>query len=183
MWLSAIQGDNIVPRGIRVRCAYLYRVQGKNPAVAVRLDRGVIRWSVILYIALLLPVSLLHEAGHAYICSASGYSYSLWLDARGGHIICSGVPADGITYGAMGGVFGMAGSWAMIAIWTAKRHPAILVVGLAYMVDQAAKMVLEGFFTPLYISGATDLFITALQLASWIGFMLYFAKRKRVSVA
>lgn len=142
-----------------------------------RLNRRVIRWSVILYIALLLPVSLLHESGHTLICSTSGYSYSLWLDGRGGHILCSGVPLDSITYGAMGGVFGIIGAIVIMAIWVAKRHPAILVVALAYMVDQAAKLVLEAFFARLYVSGATDLFITALQIASWIGFMLYFARQ------
>lgn len=144
---------------------------------ATRLDRRVIRWSVILYIALLLPVSLLHESGHALICSASGYSYSLWLDGRGGHILCSGVPLDSVTYGAMGGVFGIIGALAMMAVWVAKRHPAILVVALAYMVDQAAKLVLEAFFARLYVSGATDLFVTTLQITSWIGFMMYFARR------
>lgn len=143
----------------------------------MRLDQGVIRWSVILYIVLLLPVSLLHESGHALVCSASGFSYSLWLDGRGGHTLCNGVPQDAIRYGAMGGLFGMAGAGAMLAVWAAKRHPAILVVALAYMVDQAAKLVLEGLFTRLYVTGSTDLFLTILQLASWIGFMLYFARR------
>lgn len=144
---------------------------------AMRLDRGVIRWSVILYIALLLPVSLLHESGHALVCSASGFGYSLWLDGRGGHILCAGAPSDAVVYGAMGGVFGLVGSGAMIALWMARKHAAILVVGLAYAVDQAAKAVLEGLFAPVYISGSMDLYITALQLASWIGFMLYFARR------
>jgi hypothetical protein len=80
----------------------------------------------------------------------------------------------------MGGVFGLAGSGAMIALWTAarrRRHAAILVVGLAYAVDQAAKAVLEGLFAPAYVSGSVDLYVTVLQLASWIGFMLYFARR------
>ena len=143
----------------------------------MRLDRSVIRWSVILYVALLLPFSLLHESGHALVCSSSGFSYSLWLDGRGGHTLCNGVPQEAITYGAMGGIFGMAGAGAMLGVRAAKRHPALLVVGLAYMVDQAAKLILEGFFTRLYVSGSMDLFITALQLASWIGFMLYFARR------
>jgi hypothetical protein len=77
----------------------------------------------------------------------------------------------------MGGVFGLAGSGAVITVWlVAKRHYAILAVGLAYCVDQAAKIILEGIYTRIYESGAIDGYITALQVASWLGFMLYFAR-------
>lgn len=72
----------------------------------------------------------------------------------------------------------MLGSAVIIGFWTfVKRHPAILVVGLAYAVDQMAKMILEGFFVRVYASGAADLFLTVLQLTSWLGLTLYFAKR------
>ncbi|AIC14372.1 hypothetical protein [Nitrososphaera viennensis] len=148
----------------------------------IRLNRGVIQWSVMLYIALVVPVSLLHETGHAFVCSASGFGYSLWIDGMGGHTVCAGAPGDSVAYGAMGGVFGLLGSAAIIGFWAVakrRKHPAVLVVGLAYAVDQAAKLILEGFFTPLYASGATDLFLTALQLASWIGLTIYFARTPR----
>ncbi len=147
-------------------------------AKRVLLDRRVIQWSVLLYIALLVPMSLLHEAGHALACSSAGFGYSLWLDGTGGHTLCSGVPADAITSGAMGGIFGLTGGTAIIAFWFfAKRHPAILAVGLAYSIDQGAKIFLEGFFARIYASGAADLSLTALQLVSWIGLTLYLARR------
>jgi hypothetical protein len=82
-------------------------------------------------------------------------------------------------YNSMGGVFGLAGSAAIIAVWLlAKRNCAILAVGLAYFVDQFAKIILEGLYTRTYESGAIDGYITALQVASWLGFMLYFARVK-----
>ncbi|AIF83568.1 hypothetical protein NTE_01505 [Candidatus Nitrososphaera evergladensis SR1] len=147
----------------------------------MRLNRSVIQWSVILYIALVIPVSLLHETGHALVCSASGFDYSLWIDGTGGHMVCAHTPSNSVAYGAMGGLFGLMGSAAIIGFWAAaKRHPAVLVVGLAYAVDQAAKLILEGFFTPLYASGATDLFLTALQLVSWIGLTIYFARTPKI---
>jgi hypothetical protein len=135
-----------------------------------------------MYIALLIPVSLLHETGHALVCSVSGFDYSLWIDGTGGHTVCAGAPGNSVAYGAMGGAFGLLGSAEIIGLWAAakRRHPAVLVVGLAYAVDQSAKLILEGFFTPLYASGATDLFLTALQLASWIGLTIYFARVPQV---
>ena len=119
----------------------------------------------------------MHESGHVYVCAAGGFDYRIWLDATGGHMVCFGSPGDSPLDNAMGGIFGLAGSAAIVGFWLfVKRHYAILAVGLAYAVDQAAKIILEGLFTRVYLSGALDLYITALQIASWVGFMLYFAR-------
>lgn len=135
--------------------------------------------------ALSIPVSLLHELGHVYVCTANGFDYRMWVDATGGHMICSGRPQHSFVYNAMGGVFGIAGSGAIITVWLfVKRHYAILAVGLAYSVDQAAKIIFEGLYTKTYESGAIDGYITALQVASWLGFMLYFARiRESATIA
>jgi hypothetical protein len=95
-------------------------------------------------------------------------------------MLCSGrLMNASFAYNAMGGVFGLAGSTAIITVWQiGKRHYAILAVGLAYFVDQSVKIILEGLYTRTYESGAIDGYITALQVASWIGFMLYYARVK-----
>jgi hypothetical protein len=145
----------------------------------LKLSRQVIVWSVILYFGLSVPISLFHELGHVSICAGSGFDYRIWIDFRGGHMQCSGMPQNTLAYNAMGGIFGAIGSAAILASWMfAKRNYAILVVGLAYMVDQIAKIILEGFYTRLYETNAIDVYITILQVVSWIGFMLYFAKVK-----
>ena len=143
----------------------------------LKFSRQVIIWSVVLYFALSIPISLLHELGHVSVCAASGFDYRIWVDATGGHMLCSGRPQERLAYNAMGGIFGAIVSAAILASWTlAKRHYAVLVVGLAYMVDQIAKIILEGFYTRLYEVHTLDGYITALQIVSWIGFMLYFAR-------
>lgn len=146
----------------------------------MKFSRKVVIWSVILYFALGIPVSLIHELGHVAVCTSSGFDYEIWIDVTGGHMICSGRPLDSSAYNAMGGVFGVIGSGGIIAAWLfARKHYAILAVGLAYLVDQSAKIILEGIYTRIYASGAIDGYITALQVASWIGFMLYFARVKK----
>ncbi|MEW6605016.1 MAG: hypothetical protein AB1351_10090 [Thermoproteota archaeon] len=145
----------------------------------MKLSRQVILWSVILYFALSIPISLIHELGHVLVCTSSGFDYAIWIDVTGGHMVCSGRPADTFAYNAMGGVLGVVGSISIMAVWLfAKRHYAILAVGLAYFVDQSAKVILEGIYTPVYASGEIDAYITALQVASWLGFMIYFARIK-----
>jgi hypothetical protein len=92
-------------------------------------------------------------------------------------MLCFGRLEDNFVYNAMGGLFGLAGSVALIIAYFAKRHYALLAVGLAYAVDQGAKILLEGLYSPIYNSGAIDIYITVLQVASWLGFMLYFANK------
>lgn len=147
--------------------------------MALQLNRRVMQWTVVLYLALMIPITLLHESGHVYVCAENGYQYRVWIDVTGGHMQCFGRLESVPIYNALGGLFGLAGSGAIIAVWlAAKKHVAILAVGLAYVVDQSAKVILEGFFTRVYLSGSLDVFITSLQLASWFGFMLYFARVK-----
>lgn len=57
-----------------------------------------------------------------------------------------------------------------------KRHTWILAVEPAYIIYQFAKMISEGFMAAPYTSGRTDGYIISIQLAAWIGFIVYFAR-------
>lgn len=144
----------------------------------MRFSGKTIRLAVILYIALLIPVTVFHELGHGLVCASTGNSYRIWIDFTGGHEQCSSAPTMLLfSYSVMGGIFGLIASGAiMLAGVAAKRHPAVLAVGLAFAVDQVMKVVLEGFFTRSYLFHRFDALITAVQIVSWIGFMLYFAR-------
>lgn len=146
----------------------------------MKLNKNVIRWSVLLYIVLVVPVSVFHEFGHALVCSSNGYSYRIWVDFTGGHEICSNTSVTRLlSYNAMGGIFGLAAGISITAssrLFPGNLRLAITSVGLAYVVDQFSKVVLEGFFIRGYLSGRFDVLITIIQVGSWIGFMLYFAR-------
>lgn len=147
----------------------------------MRLDRRVILLSVALYIGLGVPMSLLHETGHVYVCASNSFDYRVWVDFTGGHMLCFGRLEEVFVYNAMGGLFGLAGSAALVVAYFVVRYYAFLAVGLAYAVDQGAKILLEGMYGSLYNSGAIDVYITALQVVSWFGFMLYFARKSYVT--
>jgi hypothetical protein len=140
-----------------------------------------ILFSVALYIGLGITVSLLHETGHAYVCVSNGFDYRIGVDFTGGHVLCSGRLDDNFVYNAMGGLLGLAGSAALVIAYFAARHYVLLAVGLAYAVDRGAKIFVEGAYSSAYNSGAIDTYIPALQVASWRGFMLYFARKSQVA--
>lgn len=146
--------------------------------------RRVIGYSYLLYIVVIVPVSLIHELGHTAICSAGGYQFRIWLDFRGGHSICYGILGDNSVIAAMGGIFGLIASLGILAIWYffSKQLTPLAVVGLALVLDQGLKIILEVFSQRLYSAGMFDLLITILQIISVALFAIYFARKQRLVV-
>ena len=143
--------------------------------------RRIIGYSYLLYIAFIIPISLLHEIGHVAICSADGYQFDMWLDLTGGHSLCYGIPGDNLVMGATGGIFGLLTSLGILAFWHyfCKKAMPIAAVALALILDQGIKILLEGFLPGLYSAGRFDLLITILQIISVAAFAIYFTRKQR----
>jgi hypothetical protein len=143
--------------------------------------RRILGYSYLLYITLIIPISLIHELGHIAICSASGYQFGVWLDFRGGHSVCYDAFGNNQVMGLMGGIFGSLASLGILTLWYLflKRLFPFAVVGLALLLDQSSKIILEGFFPRLYSSGNFDLLITISQVISVALFAFYFSRRQR----
>jgi hypothetical protein len=150
----------------------------------VKKYRRIIGYSYLFYIVVILPVSLLHELGHAAVCSASGYQFRIWLDFRGGHSICYGIFGNNSVIAAMGGIFGLIASLGILGIWYffSKGLMPLAVVGLALAMDQGLKIILEVFLQRLYSAGMFDLPITILQIISVALFAIYFVRKQRLVV-
>lgn len=140
--------------------------------------RRIVGYSYLLYIVFIIPVNLLHELGHVAVCSADGYQFDMWLDLRGGHSLCYGIPGDNLVMGAMGGIFGLLTSLGILALWHnfCKKAVPVAAVALALMLDQGIKTLLEGFLPGLYSAGRFDLLITILQIISVAVFAIYFTR-------
>lgn len=140
--------------------------------------RRIVGYSYLLYIVFIIPVNLLHELGHVAVCSADGYQFDMWLDLRGGHSLCYGIPGDNLVMGAMGGIFGLLTSLGILALWHnfCKKAVPVAAVALALMLDQGIKILLEGFLPGLYSAGRFDLLITILQIISVAVFAIYFTR-------
>ena len=143
--------------------------------------RRIIGYSYLLYIVLVIPISLFHELRHTAVCYMSGYQFDIWLDFRGGHSVCYGIFDYNLVTGALGGIFGLLASLAILAIWYcfSKTLVPLAVVGLALALDQGLKIILEVFLPRLYSAGMFDLLITILQIISVALFAIYFARKQK----
>lgn len=147
-----------------------------------RLDDRVVSLSFVMYFALVIPVSSVHEWGHGLACqSIDGNTYQVFLTFRGMATQCldsSGNDSDlqgidKINFYLSGPMMGAVTSIGIMVLGNYLRHKypvksflgiAIMSVGIAYIVDQGSKVILEGFFTQVYLSGVFDVYLTALQI-------------------
>lgn len=147
-----------------------------------RLDDKVLSLSFVIYFALVIPVSSIHEMGHGLACqSVEGHSFQVFLTIRGMATQCldnSGNDSDlqGIQYfnfymsgPALAAV--VSAGVMVLGVFLKNRYPAkaflgiaIMSVGIAYIVDQGSKIILEGFLTEIYLGGQFDIGLMVLQI-------------------
>lgn len=145
--------------------------------------RRLVAYSAAAYLALLFPVLLLHEGGHALVCAQSGHTPTMSIDLTGGHLECSGTPGWIFSYYTAGGTVGLAGSAAVVVAWLFfPRHSWLLVAGTAHSLNQVAIVMLEGFFTDVYLSGAISAHLTFYYVGAFFG-VVFLLTRLPVSVA
>lgn len=129
----------------------------------------------------IIPINVIHEIGHEWICLSYGYRSEIWFDLSGGHQVCTGIPNNFHLYTMAGGVFGLAGSLVMATAWFYyPNYNVFLIVGLSQALDHFAKIVLEGFFYETYISGATIEYLTVLQIGAFFGMLFLFGRAPRI---
>lgn len=137
--------------------------------------------SVLLYVTLTVPVSIVHELGHGLVCSSSGGKYNISIDFTGGHISCLASLQNRTLYYIMGGIFGTVAAAAMLGLYRfAIKNKALLIIGLAFLVDQVAKIIIEGFVTGSYLSGSLDVIITVVQLGALAAIMTIVLRKSYV---
>lgn len=135
----------------------------------------------MLYAATIIPINMVHEIGHEWICISYGYQSWIWFDLDGGHQLCSGVPHNFLLYTTAGGFFGLAASLVLASTWFAfPKYVFFLIVGMSHALDHAAKIILEGFFYRTYMSGVAIEYLTAIQIGAFFGMLLLFGRMPRI---
>lgn len=152
----------------------------KIPSEKKQKRRNVVQlvgFSIMVYVGAGIAVGFAHELGHASICASEGLHYRIGISDRGLYVICSGAVERSQISHLAGPLAGLALAGTLAAIGKRFWVP-LLISGLAYIVDQAMKIGVEGFMNPLYRSGEIDMLMTAVQGGSLALLIVYFAKRQ-----
>jgi hypothetical protein len=132
--------------------------------------------SILAYFAFGIALNFIHEGGHAAFCEGESY---VGVTAAGGYTVCRG--PDTFLFSIMGPVFGVGASVVLAVVSWRYRQKLIgvFVAAVAFVPDQSAKVVLEGFYSDLYLSGTIDGWMTMMQLGSLFALMILFTTRRQ----
>jgi len=111
---------------------------------------------------MVIPLSVVHEVGHAFVCDIYEQEYSISLSLFGrSNVVCHGNDMNRILYGAAGGLSVMSISLALL-LMPGIRNNAGMRVGLVSIVSVSfVNAVVEGFFYDFYNG---NLFVSELGL-------------------
>ena len=116
----------------------------------------------LVVLLMIVPLNVVHEVGHAFVCDIYEQEYSISLSLFGrSNVVCHGNDMNRILYGAAGGLSVMAVSLALL-LMPAIRNNTGIRIGLVSIVSVSfVNAIMEGFFFDFYNG---NLFVSELGL-------------------
>ena len=117
---------------------------------AKKLNRKRVLICLLIFFALLLVFSYLHEAGHALVCIADGNEAEISVDIfNGGITLCHGDVSEPFAYKISGGLLaGIVGTTIGIALFRWKiPFIAITTIGIGHLVNAGIEAFADSYFT------------------------------------
>jgi len=74
-------------------------------ALIQNIDYDILKKATILMIILIIPMSYVHEVGHAIICSLENNEFHISVGVNGGSLVCIGNLENKVMFYAFGGFF------------------------------------------------------------------------------
>ena len=121
--------------------------------------------AVVLIGVFLLPLTYVHEIGHAIPCFIEGHEYEIKIGLAGGYMQCKGVLENQIFFMSFGGLFAAFVSIVPFFIspkWVT-RNGFVAIAVFSFSIAQAFNAVLETTFYEKYMTD-TFLFVIIMNL-------------------
>ena len=105
----------------------------------------------LVILLMIVPLNVVHEVGHGFICALYGNDHSITLSLFGrSNVVCHGNDMNRILYGAAGGLSVMAVSLALLLMPAIRKNVGIRI-GLVSIVSVSfVNAIMEGFFYDFY---------------------------------
>ena len=100
---------------------------------------------------MIIPLNVVHEAGHGFICALYGNDYSITLSWFGrSNTTCLNNNFNQIVYGIAGGLFAMVLSLLFLIIPQIRQNTGIRIGFSALVIMALGNAILEGFLFEFY---------------------------------
>ena len=135
---------------------------------SVIVDSKVLAKSSILMIAFVIPLNIVHETGHAIVCSIEGNKFQMEILVEGSRLLCIGPMENQFLFYLFGGLF--AGIIILIPVATRLRNKNWIVIPcLSFGVGHIINAIVESMFTEWYLEET----VGPLALLGIISFSIY----------
>lgn len=124
-----------------------------TPKTRLRFNKRITLLSLVVLIAGVTPAQVIHEAGHAAVCSYEGYQYEISMDAFGAYTICQGEVGENLLFRAFGGVFASLVFFGILIIPKFRSTPWLFIPMLSLSLGHLANAFVETFAYESYIAG------------------------------
>ena len=105
----------------------------------------------LVVLLMIMPLNVVHEMGHGFICALYGNDYSITLSLFGrSNTTCPNNNFNQIVYGMAGGLFAMTASLLFLAIPQIRQNTGARIGFSALAVMAFGNAVLEGFLFEFY---------------------------------
>jgi hypothetical protein len=105
----------------------------------------------LVILLMIIPLNVVHEVGHGFICALYGNGYSITLSLFGrSNTTCPNNNFNQTVYGMAGGLFAMTASLLFLAIPQIRQNTGAIIGFSALAVMAFGNAVLEGFLFEFY---------------------------------
>jgi len=146
------------------------------------LDFKTFRNATILLAILIIPMSYIHETGHAIVCASQGNEFKIGLGVNGGSLVCLGQLENPVLFYAFGGIF--AAIVALIPLikfdWI-KKNRWVLIPSLSLAIAHGVNAIVEAGFNKWYLQHTTEplILLNGISFSAYFLLLLYFGRKTR----
>lgn len=117
------------------------------------LDSKTVFWSIGFLTAFFIPVTYVHELGHAIVCSSEGLEYKIAVGINGGFTLCKGDLKNDFIYWMMGGTLATVVSLIPLAFRKLTlKNPSVLIASLSFATGNGFIAIVETVAHQSYIN-------------------------------
>jgi hypothetical protein len=168
-----------------LKCQRQQRNVGRNEGDSLRVNIAITLAALLFASGFSLPVTYLHELGHAIVCSSYGFDYYFNVSIASGSLVCQGDP-EPILYHAAGGSFAAflvsIGALVLFRLQRTWIVQGALIATLAIIAGQLLNAMLETLANNWYLNSGVMAYgiITGATSIIFIVFVYVLAREQYV---
>jgi len=144
------------------------------------IDYDILKKATILMIILIIPLSYVHETGHAIICTVEENEFHLSVGINGGSLVCLGELENKILFYSFGGLFAMLVALSPFVNFTwMKENRWALIASLSLAIGHGINAIVETIFNSWYLQQTIEpiILLNLVSISAYVLLLFYYGRK------